>query len=73
MEKAQKNPDLLTVDEAAAYLSVSRRSIESMIAERTIRGVNVSVKPNAGRKSWRFHRQDLDTFLKNRAVKPSAA
>jgi excisionase family DNA binding protein len=69
-KSAPPRPELLTVTEAAEYLSVSRKSVEVMIAHGTLLAVNVATLATSKRKAWRLRRQDLDQFLRNRQQKP---
>lgn len=63
-------PELLTVTQAAKYLTLSRKSIETMIKQGTLLAINVSTQRDAQRKQWRLKVSDLDEFLRARKQKP---
>ena len=67
-EKPEK-PDLLTVKEAATYLTLSRKSIDTMIKLGVLLAINVATKAT-GRASYRLKRSDLDRLLRERQRKP---
>lgn len=50
--------DLLDVQEAAAYLTVSRSTLYQLVADRKLTKLKV-------RGSTRFRRSDLDRFLRD--------
>lgn len=63
-------PELLTVTQAAKYLSLSRRSIDTMIKTGELLAINVATRRNGQRKKWRLNRSDLDLFLRGRKQRP---
>lgn len=63
-------PELLTVTEAAEYLTLSRKSVETMIKQGTLLAINVATRRDAQRKAWRLRQSDLDDFLRVRKQKP---
>jgi excisionase family DNA binding protein len=63
-------PELLTVTQAADYLSLGRKSIETMIKTGELLAINVSTRRNGQRKAWRLQRTDLDNWLRGRKQKP---
>jgi excisionase family DNA binding protein len=59
--RVRKDPELLlTLDEAADVLGVSRRTVSTLIAEGSIQSLKV-------RRARRIRRKDLDAFIKRRA------
>lgn len=54
-------PVLLKIDDAAAYLSIGRRSVQRLIEERALTPVRIG-------RSVRLRRSDLDTFINNAAT-----
>lgn len=67
-EKHEK-PELLSVKEAADYLSLSRKSIDTMIKLGVLQPINLATRPT-GRASYRLKRSDLDRLLRERQRKP---
>lgn len=63
-------PELFSVKEAADYLSLSRKSIDTLIKLGHLRAVNMATNPNAARAVWRVTRTDLDAFIRDRRTKP---
>lgn len=57
---AEKQVDVLTADEAAAYLRVSRKTIYRLVAKGEFPGQKVG-------RSWRFRREDLIAVLNGRS------
>lgn len=59
--RVRKDPELLlTLDEAAEVLGVSRRTVSTLIADGSLKSLKV-------RRARRIRRADLDTFIKRRA------
>jgi excisionase family DNA binding protein len=56
---AGKPADVLTADEAAEYLRVSRKTLYRLVSAGKVPGQKVG-------RSWRFRREDLVAFLKAR-------
>lgn len=54
-------PALMRVPEAASYLAISIRTVNTMIAAKTLPCVRM------GKKCVRFRRTDLDRFIEERA------
>lgn len=69
--KPGEKPELFTVTQAADYLSVSRKSIDTLIKLQQLRAVNLATNPNAARAVWRIARTDLDKFIHERKTKPN--
>lgn len=70
---APPRPELLTVTEAADYLSISRKSVDTMILNGQLLAVNVATLATGKKKAWRLRRTDLDNFLRLRQLKPALA
>lgn len=56
---ADKPSDVLTADEAADYLRVSRKTLYRLVTAGKVPGQKVG-------RAWRFRREDLVDFLKAR-------
>lgn len=56
---ADKPSDVLTAEEAAAYLRVSRKTLYRLVTAGKVPGQKVG-------HAWRFRREDLVSFLKAR-------
>jgi excisionase family DNA binding protein len=55
---AQKTEDkVLTIDDLAAYLKLSKSTIYKLCAEGKIPGQKIG-------RHWRFHRESIDEWLK---------
>jgi len=52
-------PDVMTIDDLAAYLQVSKSSLYKLAQEGKVPGQKVG-------KHWRFHRETIDEWLKRR-------
>ena len=63
-EAAVPNEDMVSLDEAAGVLGVSRSTLQRMLKQGNVRGFKVG-------RQWRFRRADLDKF--GRMSHPSAA
>jgi excisionase family DNA binding protein len=63
-------PELFTVKEAAEFLSLSRKSIDTLIRLQELRAVNMATNPKAARAVWRVTRADLENFIRDRKTKP---
>lgn len=70
MVTVSERPELFTVTQAAEYLSLSRKSIDTLIKLGHLRAVNMATNPKASRAVWRVTRTDLDTFIRERKTKP---
>ncbi len=55
---AEKDDEILTLQEAADFLKVGRNAMSKMVNERKIPGKKVG-------REWRFSRQALIEWLKN--------
>ena len=73
---AGRNPDtpanngpLLTTDEAARYLGVSKRMIQAEVSGGRLRKVSLA-RPGAARGPVRFRPCDLDAYVAERVVEP---
>lgn len=64
-----EKPELLTVLQAAEYLSISRKSVGTMIRLGMLQPINLATNPT-GRASYRLKRSDLDRLLRERQRKP---
>ena len=51
-----KPPDVMTIDELAAYLQLSKSTLYKLAQEGKVPGQKVG-------KHWRFHRQTIDSWL----------
>lgn len=67
-DKIEK-PELLTVKEAAEYLSLSRKSVDTLIKLGQLFPINLATSVG-GRASYRLKRSDLDRLLRERQKKP---
>lgn len=56
--------EILTVKEAATYLSVSTKTIQRMIDRGELKASKVS-------NSWRIRKKDIDEYLESTSNKPS--
>jgi len=54
---------VMTTDEAAAYLRVSRRTLERWTVKGRLRRYNIRGHVDGGRPMWRYRKDDLDRFL----------
>ncbi len=57
--------DVMTLDEAAAYLRVHPRTLRMKASEGKIPGAKIG-------RVWRFHRQQLETWLLQGGVRSTA-
>lgn len=64
-----EKPDLLTVKAAAEYLSISRKSVDTMIKLGMLDPINLATKAT-GRATYRLKRSDLDRLIRERQRKP---
>lgn len=60
---SSQQPGLLSIDEAAAFLGVSVRSVKRLIAERRLEFIRVG-------RSIRFRLSGLERFAERNAVAP---
>ena len=54
---------VLTIEELAAYLKVSKSTLYKLVQEGTVPGQKVG-------KHWRFRRETIDQWLDDRDAKP---
>ncbi len=52
-------PDVFMIDELAEYLQVSKSTLYKLAQDRRVPGQKVG-------KHWRFHRENIDDWLKQR-------
>jgi excisionase family DNA binding protein len=64
------SPALLTLVEAARYLSMSRRWVQKQIALGVIPTVRIPGRPGALKASVRFRPADLDACIERWRVEP---
>ena len=64
-------PVLLNADQAAEYLTVSRKSIDTMTKLGHLKPINVSTNPKSRKKTLRYRVSDLEAFLRERTAKPT--
>jgi len=53
---------LMTIDEVAAYMQVSRFTVYRLVKARSIPGTKIG-------RQWRFHRAEIDRWLKEQSNK----
>ncbi|HUT89817.1 MAG TPA: helix-turn-helix domain-containing protein [Thermoguttaceae bacterium] len=53
--------DVLTIDELAEYLKISKSTLYKLVQEGALPGQKI------GRR-WRFHKDAIDSWLKNRPL-----
>ena len=56
--------EILTLDEAAAYLRVCPRTLRLKVSEGVIPGAKIG-------RVWRFHKQQLEQWIVDASVKAS--
>jgi len=56
MPEDKPTPDVLTIDEAAAYLRANERTVRVMLREKRLPGAKIG-------RAWRIRRADLDRVL----------
>lgn len=62
--------ELLKLDDAADYLSCSRRNVEKMIESGQLHPIDISARgDSAKRRTWRIRRRDLDAFIRSRMMR----
>ena len=66
-ERPPIEPRLLTLDEVAVYLSVSKAQVYAMVRSGELPGVKVG-----GRGVWRVDRQKLDDYIEQLHVETEA-
>jgi len=66
-ERPPLKPRLLTLDEVAVYLSVSKAQVYAMVRSGELPGVKVG-----GRGVWRVDRQRLDDYIERLHVETEA-
>ena len=57
-----KPPDVMTIDELATYLQLSKSTLYKLAQEGKVPGQKVG-------KHWRFHKEAIDDWLKNQEQK----
>lgn len=62
MRDEKPTPDVMTIDEAAAYLRVNERTLRIMLKQKRLPGAKIG-------RAWRIRRADLDRVLAGE-VKP---
>lgn len=55
-DMAEKHESVLTIDELAEYLKISKSTLYKLVQERKIPGQKVG-------RHWRFHRETIDRWL----------
>jgi excisionase family DNA binding protein len=65
-----KGDEWLTAEEAASYLRIKRRTLLLWVRQGKLLACGLS---GTKRHVWRFRRADLDSFLLDRRVIPSAS
>lgn len=68
--RATNGPQLFTVEEAAAMLSLSERAVETLLKRGQLAYVDVCVKPNSSKPRKRIAECDLAVFIESRRVVP---
>lgn len=68
--EVHEKPELLTVTEAAEYLTLSRKSVDTLIKLGHLQPINLATRVGS-RASYRLKRTDLDRLLRERQKKPN--
>lgn len=54
-------PEVLTVEQAAKYIQVSRPTMDKLIENKTVKAVDIT--PNGKRRNLRIRKKDLDNIF----------
>jgi len=57
--------DVLTIDELAAYLKISKSTLYKLAQDGALPGLKVG-------KRWRFHKEAIDAWLKSQSPTPES-
>ena len=66
LNHARGEHDLMTCEEAAAYLRLHTRTVGRLLAQGKLPGVKVG-------RQWRLRRTDLDAYLRGASSQPNAS
>ena len=60
---AAKRDEIMTMDELAEYLKISKSTLYKLVVENKLPGTKIG-------KRWRFHKDAIDAWVKHGLVNP---